>query len=122
MFHMLGVVRPDFDVEDSWFPPDLMACSDEERHHFFAVDGNRVWSGARSESFPEENTITWFESIGLLLDLDEGSLTLYTDDVRCAVMVEAGGLNGEYCWAAGLGIDGHSVRIESAPLPEDCCR
>ena len=66
-------------------------------------------------------TITWFESIGLLLDLDEGSLTLYTDDVRCPVMVEAGGLSGEYCWAAGLGIDGHSVRIESAPLPEDCC-
>ena len=56
------------------------------------------------------------DRIGMLLDLDQGSMTLYKNDVLMGVMV-AEGLSGEYCWAVSLGYSGSSARIESAPAP-----
>jgi hypothetical protein len=54
--------------------------------------------------------------IGMLLDLDQGSMTVYKNDEKLGVMAE--GLSGPYCWATSL-IDRRScVRIESAPAPE----
>ena len=42
--------------------------------------------------------------VGLLLDLDEGTLTVYKDERRLGVM--KGGLGGEYCFCATLyGVD-----------------
>ena len=42
--------------------------------------------------------------IGLLLDLDSGSLSVYKNDVRLGAMVDgqrsqSGGMKGAYCWA-----------------------
>ena len=38
------------------------------------------------------------DCVELLLDLDQGSMTVYKNDERLGVMV-ASGLSGEYCWA-----------------------
>ena len=55
------------------------------------------------------------DRIGLLLDLDEGSIAVYLNGVRLGVMDD--GLSGEYCWAVSLWSDSNSARIESAALP-----
>ena len=39
-------------------------------------------------------------TIGLLLDLDEGTLTVYKNGRRLGVMKD--GLSGEYCWYTSI--------------------
>ena len=56
------------------------------------------------------------DRIGKLLDLDQGSMTVWKNDVKLGVMV-AEGLSGPFCWAVSLG-PGNGASIESAPLPE----
>ena len=57
------------------------------------------------------------DRIGMLLDLDQGSMTVWKNDVKLGVMA-AEGLSGPYCWAASLRRRvGSSTRIESAPAP-----
>jgi hypothetical protein len=55
------------------------------------------------------------DRIGMLLDLDQGTMTVYKNDERLGVM--ATGLSGEYSWAVALYYGGDSTRIESAALP-----
>ncbi|KAL9189829.1 hypothetical protein ACHAXT_009504 [Thalassiosira profunda] len=61
--------------------------------------------------------------IGLLLDLDEGTLAVYKDGRRLGVMMD--GLTGEYCWVVNLQAQAHgrpeqqNVRIRRAPIPGD---
>ena len=54
------------------------------------------------------------DRIGMLLDLDQGSMTVYKNDERLGVM--ATGLSGEYSWAAAM-FGGDNVRIEAAAAP-----
>ena len=60
--------------------------------------------------------------LGLLLDLDEGTLTVYKDGTRLGVMMD--GLSGEYTWVAEMTAQAHgspdeqNVRIERAPVPQ----
>ena len=51
----------------------------------------------------------------MLLDLDQGSMTVYKNDERLGLM--ATGLSGEYSWAAELCYQGTSARMEAAPAP-----
>jgi hypothetical protein len=51
----------------------------------------------------------------MLLDLDQGTMTVYKNDERLGVM--ATGLSGEYIWAVMLGRQGDCARIEAAPAP-----
>ena len=53
----------------------------------------------------------------MLLDLDQGSMTVWKNDEKLGVMV-AEGLSGPLCWAVELDED-DSARIESAPLAAD---
>ena len=55
-------------------------------------------------------------TIGLLLDLNEGTLAVYKNGRRLGVMKS--GLSGEYCWYASLGDNGDTVSIERGTLPE----
>ena len=55
--------------------------------------------------------------IGMLLDLDQGSMAVWKNDEKLRVMV-AEGLSGPLCWAVSLGRQGDCARIESAQLPE----
>ena len=55
------------------------------------------------------------DRIGMLLDLDQGSMTVWKNDVKLGVMV-AEGLRGPLCWAV---VVSSSARIESAPLPNE---
>ena len=55
------------------------------------------------------------DRIGMLLDLDQGSMTVYKNDERLGVM--ATGLSGEYSWAVSMYYEGLSARVEAAALP-----
>ena len=56
------------------------------------------------------------DRIGMLLDLDQGSMTVYKNDERLGALASSG-LSGEYCWAVSLEIEGDNARIEPAALP-----
>ena len=61
------------------------------------------------------------DRIGMLLDLYQGSMSIYKDDERLGVMVSEG-LTGPLCWAVTIQrtrTAGDSARIESAPVPAD---
>ena len=51
----------------------------------------------------------------MLLDLDQGSMTIWKNDEKLGVM-QAEGLSGPLCWAVSL-LNARSVRIGSAPAP-----
>jgi len=69
--------------------------------------GGKDWTGMQTA---EEG-----DRIGLLLDIDQGSLTVYKNDTRLGTVVGSR-LRGGYKWAVGVE-SGESVRIEHAALP-----
>ena len=103
-----GAIRPGWDVEGGQdaYTVDGHCFYDTSNGFFFPAPHD--WEGrqpAREEG----------DRIGMLLDLDQGSMTVYKNDVRLGVM--ATGLSGEYCWAVTLCEDGDSARIEAAAAP-----
>ena len=54
-------------------------------------------------------------TIGLLLDLDKGNLTVYMNNSKLGVMKE--GLSGEYSWFASISNE-NSVPIERGIPPQ----
>jgi len=50
----------------------------------------------------------------MLLDLDQGSMTVWKNDAKLGVMI-ASGLTGPLCWAASITYGGQSVRVDPAP-------
>eukprot|EP01046_Picozoa_sp_COSAG06_P029934 COSAG06_NODE_2813_length_6243_cov_7.236165_8_plen_353_part_00 len=103
-----GVIRPGWDVEAG--------------HRAQHVDGHCFYSLCSGSRFPcgtdwegREPAMEDGDRIGLLLDLDQGTMTVYKNDERLGVM--ATGLGGEYSWAVAIFTPGSSARIESAPAP-----
>ena len=83
-------------------------------HCFYDTEDGSHWPGHQDwegmQTAMEEG-----DRIGMLLDLDQGTMTVYKNDERLGVM--ATGLSGEYCWAVSLFNQGTSTRIEAAPAP-----
>ena len=116
----LGVVRPDWDATLQQYE------AHRQRDHCFfqTFDGGCLNPSANLEADEPNDVKTWVGQIradlgariGMLLDLERGSLTVFKNDVLLGVMVESG-LTGNYCWAATLYERGDCVRIESKPVP-----
>jgi hypothetical protein len=102
-----GVIQPGWDVEGG-----------ENAH---SVDGHCFYTAYSGFRYPDMHSWEGVQSategdrIGLLLDLDQGTMTVYKNDERLGVM--ATGLSGEYSWAVLLYAQGDSARIEPAALP-----
>ena len=58
------------------------------------------------------------DKLGVLLDLDAGTLTVYKNGRRLEGIMKSG-LTGEYCWVATMWTDGDSIRIEKGAVPTD---
>eukprot|EP01046_Picozoa_sp_COSAG06_P046051 COSAG06_NODE_6465_length_2922_cov_38.925257_2_plen_190_part_00 len=81
------------------------------------------------EGKPQQDEIKRGDVVGLLLDLEQRTLSLYLNGARRGVMVAPGmknwngeavaSLAGPLRWAVGVR-DGGSVRIERKPLPPLC--
>ena len=106
---LFGVIRPGFDVEGG--------------ANAYLVDGHCFFATYNGRRYPAPNDWEGMQGatqqgdrIGMLLDLDQGSMTVWKNDVQLGVM-QSEGLSGPLCWAASLFDQGDSARIESAPAP-----
>eukprot|EP01046_Picozoa_sp_COSAG06_P023374 COSAG06_NODE_1852_length_8164_cov_4.582275_2_plen_301_part_00 len=102
-----GVIQPGWDVEGG---EDVQGG--DGHCFYFTFNGACLpdyqdWEGKQGADDSDR--------IGMLLDLDQGSMTVYKNDQRLGLM--AAGLSGEYSWAVSLYNEGESARIESAPAP-----
>ena len=106
---MFGVIRPGFDVEGG------ASADDVDGHCFYFTGGGERCPGGHGwegmQAAREQG-----DRIGMLLDLDQGSMSIWKNGERLRVM-QAEGLRGPLCWAAELYRQGTSARIESTPAP-----
>jgi hypothetical protein len=112
---VFGLIRADWDVEGAedtnWVQGHCFYSTGTGRRN----PGNIGWEGMQSA---KKN-----DRIGLLLDLDAGSLTVYKNDERLGVMQKSGpgfGLTDAagYRWAVALYNKGDSARIDAVPVAE----
>jgi hypothetical protein len=107
---LFGLVRPGYDVDGGAITEDV------DGHCFYDVSNGDLWPGPRSWE-GQNYTVDGDEgdAIGMLLDFDDGTLTIFRDEAagleRLGVM--ARGLSGEYCWAVSMWPTGHSAQLES---------
>ena len=91
---MLGVVRPGWDAEGG------VNAFGVDGHCFYCTADGARWPGCHSweriQAAREQGDRT-----GMLLDLDQGSMTVWKNDVKVGVMV-AKGLSGPLCWAVSM--------------------
>ena len=103
-----GVIRPGWDVENG------VGASNADGHCFYATGNGRRFPGYND--WEGMQAARQGDRIGMLLDLDQGSMTVWKNDVQLGVM-QAEGLSGPLCWAVSMRFEGRSARIESAPAP-----
>ena len=87
---------------------------------YFCPDGTISWTdwGEADEEFG----ISWEgmeasrsgDTVGMLLNLDEGTLAVYKNNHRLGVMKD--GLSGSYCWYVGV-LGGATVAIKRGEHP-----
>ncbi|EJK65172.1 hypothetical protein THAOC_14001, partial [Thalassiosira oceanica] len=87
---------PDFRAQrtDDWGDSDVHACD------FCCGSGRMNWT----DWYDDQIDIEWEgreycqsgDTVGMLLNLDEGTLTIYKNNRRLGVMMD--GLSGPYCW------------------------
>ena len=106
------VIQADWDVEGGPY------AYNGGGHCFFATfaNGNRFPGGYDWEG--GQGAEDGGDRIGMLLDLDQGSMPIWKNDVKLGVMA-AEGLSGPLCWVAELHDEDEFVRIESALIPAE---
>jgi hypothetical protein len=104
----VGVIRPGWDVEGGQYANSVDGHCFCDAFDGRRYPGNHSWEGMQGAT-------ELGDRIGLLLDLDQGSMTVYNNDERLGVM--ATGLSGEYSWAVTMLYEGNSARIGAAPAP-----
>ncbi|EJK58218.1 hypothetical protein THAOC_21676, partial [Thalassiosira oceanica] len=93
-------LRPDFRAQrsDEWGNSEVHACD------FDCVDGNMSWTDWCNDQIDDEwegmESCHSGDAVGMLLNLDEGTLTVYKNNRRLGVMKD--GLSGPYCWFVSL--------------------
>jgi hypothetical protein len=103
-----GVTRPGWNVQAGQIAHMVAGHCFYGTYAGWRFPGYRNWEGRQSAQKEGDR-------IGMLLDLDQGTVTVYKNDERLGVM--ATGLSGKYSWAVALFYRGDSARIETAQLP-----
>ena len=111
---MVGVIRPGWKNDEIHDDVVEVVAYGVEGHCFYhtcrgyCYPGTCEWEGRTSANTPGDR-------IGLLLDLDQGSMSVWKNDAKLGVMKV--GLSGEYCWAVSMFFEGSNVWINAAPAP-----
>jgi hypothetical protein len=104
----VGVIRPGWDVEaggDAW------AAHGHCLYHVgngARCPGQKEWEGRQRAQKGDR--------IGLLLDLDQGCMSIYKNGSRLGLLQHSG-LSGQFCWAATLHNEDDAVHIQGNPMP-----
>ena len=102
---VLGVVDPSFDPSSGWATATEKGWGYSARTGFLSHSGKRLeWATGQRQPLAEGDVL------GLVLDLDAGSLTACRNGVRLGELVNCG-LSGPMCWAADLCDGGDAVRM-----------
>ena len=107
---LFGVVRPGCNVEGG------ASAYNVDGHYFYCTHSTGAVNPATAAGRGMQPAKEQGDRIGMLLDLDQGSMTVWKNDEKLGVML-AEGLSGEFCWAVEVSSQGESSRIESAPAP-----
>lgn len=91
-----GVIRKRWKM---WEESELNAMNEEQHEHAERQNESDPFEWEGQEQIRE----TSFK-IGMVLDLDNGTLDVYTNDRRLGTMKN--GLVGEYCWVISMPFDG----------------
>lgn len=105
-----GIVRPDWCVRTQ---RRASGCPDHcfyNASHGTRRPGNARWDGMRRAVDDDR--------VGLLLDLEEGSLTVFLNDARLGAITT--GLTGHYCWAVVLMRKDRSARLDRRESQDPC--
>ena len=111
LYVVFGVIRPGWDVEGGEYAHHVFGhCF----YMYFTGNGNRHpgnldWQGS-------QHATEHGDRIGMLLDLDQGSVSVWKNDEKLGVML-AEGLSGPLCWAVANRQVDASALIASAPAP-----
>ncbi|EJK59975.1 hypothetical protein THAOC_19748 [Thalassiosira oceanica] len=110
---------PDFLAQrtDDWGDSDAHACE------FSCCDGERGWTDWDYDQIDDEwegmESCRSGDIVGMLLDLEQGTLTVYRNNRRLGVLKD--GLSGPYCWYVSLvktrAVTG-AVSIKRGTLPD----
>jgi hypothetical protein len=112
-YPMFGVIQPGRTLSSKWRDEMAMEHEPGDRfyHGYFGGDVPRkIFSPPRFQQTHAHQG----DRIGMLLDLDQGSMTVWKNDAKLGVMI-ASGLTGPLCWAASITYGGQSVRVDPAP-------
>eukprot|EP01043_Picozoa_sp_COSAG02_P003191 COSAG02_NODE_76_length_41115_cov_60.967817_18_plen_300_part_00 len=112
-YPMCGVISPGWSVEEG------QRAQHVDGHCFYYAGNGGLFlpaDGCIGSTWEGMQSARWGDRIGILLNLDEGSMTVYKNGTRLGVMVSSG-LRDEYCWAVVLAEPGESLRIEPAAVP-----
>ena len=108
---LFGVIRPGFDVEAG------VGVHYVDGHCFYNTYGGQCYNTyGRIDWEGRQAATEQGDRIGMLLDLDQGSMAVWKNGERLGVM-QSEGLTGPLCWAALVRNQGDDARIESAPIP-----
>ena len=124
-------------IHNAWFNNFLVdktpAWGDSNVHCclYYDFEGTCDWSnwkpypdGKKEDRWEGMKSFDIYDGeLGLLLDLDEGTLSVYKNGTRLGTMMS--GLSGEYVWVAQITAqangrpDEQNVRIKRAPVPSN---
>ncbi|EJK57094.1 hypothetical protein THAOC_22900 [Thalassiosira oceanica] len=102
---------------DEWGDGNVHACQ------YFCRHGGTICTGFQGEltdgyhwdrGWEGMESCRTGDTIGMLLNLDEGTLTVYKNNRRLGVIKD--GLSGSYCWYVRVG-EGEAVAIKRGALP-----
>jgi hypothetical protein len=120
---LCGVCGPSFDPTAQAGGAPSMVSNDPTASLFSARSGRlRQWSGLHGsevveQDWPGRQSVLIGDVIGLLLDLDEGSLAVYRNGERLGLMVR-GGLVPPLRWCVDLDPEDRTqVSVRAAPVP-----
>ena len=107
------VIRPAWDVEGG----DDASDAEGDGRCIYDTDEGIRYPSPQHDGEGMRTAREQGDRVGMLLDLDQGSMTVWKNDVRLGVM-QAEGVIGPLCWAVEMDDQGDSaVRIESGPAP-----
>ncbi|KAL7524385.1 hypothetical protein ACHAXR_001777 [Thalassiosira sp. AJA248-18] len=110
----IGIIRPIHD----W--PNRKLNLKEYKTYCSELNGQGGYSGhVHQFNWNNDGFLNDGDVIGMILDLDEGTLTVYKNGIRLGVMIRSRGLAGHYCWAVTMkcyGSNRPSVRIKKTSM------
>lgn len=100
---LCGLIRPGWDEREG-----QNAHLEDGHCFYYTYHGKRYPSSYGGEGMQSARQPG--DRIGLLLDLDKGSMAVYKNDERLGVM-ESSGLRGAYCWAVSMFSQGRACAV-----------